>query len=43
MISLRDPVTGDISTNAVLVRHLDLVRPLQKTFDETWERAHERT
>jgi len=43
MISLRDPVTGDISTNAVLVRHLDLVRPLQKTFDESWERAHERT
>jgi len=41
MVSLRDPVTGDISTNAVMVRHLDLVRPLQKTFDETWERAHE--
>jgi sugar-specific transcriptional regulator TrmB len=39
MISLRDPVTGDMSTNAVLLRHPDLVRPLQKSFDDTWERA----
>ncbi len=41
MISLRDPVTGDMSTNAIMVRHQDLVRPLQKFFDDTWDGAAE--
>ncbi len=46
MISLRDPVTGDMSTNAIMVRHLmvrhpDLVRPLQKFFDDAWDGAAE--
>jgi sugar-specific transcriptional regulator TrmB len=39
MISLRDPVTGDVSTNAIMVRHQDLVRPLQKFFDDAWDSA----
>ena len=39
MISLRDPVTGEQGLTSAVVRHPDLVGPLQLLFDREWERG----
>jgi len=39
MISLRDPVTGEQGMTSAVIRHPDLVRPLQLLFDREWRRG----
>ena len=38
-LSLRDPITGEQGVTSALVRHPDLVRPLQLLFNREWRRA----
>lgn len=38
-LSLRDPLTGEQGVTSALVRHPDLVRPLQLLFNREWRRA----
>jgi sugar-specific transcriptional regulator TrmB len=38
-ISLRDPLTGEQGVTSALIRHPDLVRPLQLLFNREWRRA----
>lgn len=40
MISLRDPLTGEQGLTSAVIRHPDLVRPLQLLFDREWKRGH---
>lgn len=39
MISLRDPVTGEQGLTSAVIRHPDLVRPLQLLFEREWRRG----
>ena len=39
MISLRDPVTGEQGLTSAVIRHPDLVGPLQLLFDREWKRG----
>lgn len=39
MISLRDPATGEQGLASAVIRHPDLVGPLQLLFDREWRRA----
>lgn len=39
MISLRDPVTGEQGLASAVIRHPDLVGPLQLLFDREWRRG----
>lgn len=39
MISLRDPVTGEQGMTSAVIRHPDLVRPLQLLFEREWRRG----
>jgi len=39
MVSLRDPASGEQAPNSILIRHADLVKPLQEMFDSAWNSA----
>jgi len=43
MISLRDPVTGAQGLTSAVIRHPDLVGPLQLLFDKEWKRGRRLT
>jgi len=43
MISLRDPVTGEQGLTSAVIRHPDLVGPLQLLFDREWKRGRRLT
>ena len=43
MISLRDPVTGAQGLTSAIIRHPDLVRPLQLLFEREWRRSRRLT
>ncbi len=39
MVSLRDPASGEQAPNSIVIRHPDLVKPLQEMFEKAWEAA----
>lgn len=39
MISLRDPITGEQGLTSAVIRHPDLVRPLELLFEREWKRG----
>lgn len=39
MISLRDPMTGEVGLTSAIIRHPDLVRPLELMFERAWRKA----
>lgn len=41
MISLRDPITGEQGLTSPVIRHPDLVRPLQLLFGREWNRGRQ--
>lgn len=39
MVSLRHPSSGEIAPNSIIIRHPDLVAPLDALFEKTWSKA----